>query len=195
MAMNTAHLHDCTPATQTALRLLACLLMASLLGGCQSMQESRWLPDLWPWQNDNEPAPDPALPAKQQQAASLVAKGDLALTKDRLTVPANDNALLHYRQALALDPDNAQAQAGIKRVAKRYRKLARVAHDNGNSKQALKYLHQSENIVGVSHPANRKLHRELEDTAAGQNQRSLEHSLRKQYENEKGQREQAQGLP
>lgn len=193
--MNIAHIDDCTPARQTALRLLACWLMAILLGGCQSMESGSWMPDLWPWQNDHEPAPDPALLARQQQAIALVAQGDLALTKDRLTVPANDNALLHYRQALALDPANAQAQAGVKRVAKRYRKLARIAHDNGNSKQALKYLRQSETIVGADHPANRKLRRELQDTEAGQNQRSLEHSLRKQYEDEQGQREHTKGLP
>ncbi len=168
------------------LRLLSCLLLVTL-GGCSSWQPPSWLPSLSPWQQDEStpaPVPDPAIAAREQAVTDLIARGDLALTKDRLSVPASDNALLYYRQALELDPGNPRAQAGIRQVAKRFRKLARVAHGNGNIRQAEKYLREAEAISGRDNPANRKLRRELQHTPAGQDPRELGQPLREKLESE-----------
>lgn len=157
-------------------------LFVSLLNGCESLQ-TNWKLERWFWQQDEkqeQPYAQVATPTKAVD--DLVARGNIAFTKDRLSVPTDDNALMYYRKALDLDPTSSEAQAGIKQVCKRYRTLARIAHDNGDGKQAQKYLHQSEIILGFDHPANRKLRSELQETPEGQHQRGLDQSFREKYQ-------------
>lgn len=156
------------------------LMAASLLAGCQWLSQPDWMPDHWPWQ-DEEVQPDPVAVARQQNIDALIAKGNLAFTKDRLSVPANDNALMYYREVLKMDPGNQEAERGLIHVSKRFRKLARIAHDNGNGAQARKYLAQAESVSGADDPANQKLRRKLQSTPQGQNQRALDGSLQEQY--------------
>jgi hypothetical protein len=165
-----------------ALRLV--FLMAMLpLAGCQWISQQDWLPD-WAGQ-DKEIRQDPAALARQQSIDSLIAKGNLAFTKDRLSIPANDNALMYYREALRIDPDNEDAQNGLHKISKRFRKLSRIAHGNGDNKQAFKYLHQAESISGFNTPGNQKLRRELQETPAGQDQRALDQSLQEKFKAQK----------
>jgi serine/threonine protein kinase len=61
---------------------------------------------------------------KAQQIAALLASAEEALAEDRLTSPPDDNALSIYKSVLAMDPQNASADAGIRRIAERHVELA-----------------------------------------------------------------------
>lgn len=167
------------------------LIATSMLTGCQWLPMSdgsseHWslLPDSWPWQQESATLDSKEL-VKRQNIAVLKSKAELAFTKDRLSVPANDNAVMYYREILKLDANNQEALDGLKSVSKRYRKLAIVAHENGNGSQARKYLGMAESISGVNHKANQKLRKTLQTTPQGQNQRALDQPLQEEYKTQK----------
>ena len=56
-----------------------------------------------------------------------LARAKTLLQADKLTLPAEDNALLRYQQVLSLAPDNAEAIRGVAAIAERYRQLAESA--------------------------------------------------------------------
>jgi tetratricopeptide (TPR) repeat protein len=58
-----------------------------------------------------------AAEAQAVHVAAEIAAGKAAFSRQALTVPADDNALAHYREALSVQPDNAQAQAGMVEIA------------------------------------------------------------------------------
>ena len=174
-----------------AAKQLIFLTVLTLLAGCQWMPDLKnWMPTHCPW-HDEEKTQDP----RQQAINDLIAKGDLAFTKDRLGVPANDNALMYYRQALKMDPSSEEARDGLTHVSKRFRKLARTAHDNGDSSLALKYLKLAESVSGTEDPSNQKLRRRLQATPAGQDPQALGRSLRERYAAKKKLFEENQNLP
>ena len=61
---------------------------------------------------------------KAQEIAALLASAEEALAADHLTSPPDDNALSIYKSVLAMDPNNANADAGIRRIAERHVELA-----------------------------------------------------------------------
>ncbi len=188
--MNAAHSNRINMKPVAAKRLIF-LTVLTLLAGCQWMPESEnWMPTHWPW-HDEEKQQDP----RQQAINDLIAKGDLAFTKDRLSVPANDNAVMYYRQALKMDPGSEKAISGLTHVSKRFRRLARTAHDNGESNLALKYLKLAESVSGKEDPSNQKLRRKLQATPAGQDPQALGRSLRERYTTQKNLFEENQNLP
>jgi len=174
-----------------AVSRLIFLTLLTLLAGCQWMPESEnWIPEHWPWSDKEKPQD-----ARQQAIHNLIAKGNLAFTKDRLSVPANDNAVMYYRQALKMDPGSEEARDGLTHVSKRFRKLARTAHDNGDKSLALKYLKLAESVSGTEDPSNQKLRRKLQATPAGQDPQALGRSLRERYTTENNLFEENQTLP
>jgi len=56
--------------------------------------------------------------------AALLGAAQEAFEANRLTAPANDNALASFKSVQSIDPDNAEADAGIQRIAERYVQLA-----------------------------------------------------------------------
>lgn len=58
----------------------------------------------------------PAADAATVKAASELAAGNAALARHDLAPPAPDDALTHYRQVLAVQPANAEAQAGLQKI-------------------------------------------------------------------------------
>jgi hypothetical protein len=56
--------------------------------------------------------------------AALLGAAQEAFEANRLTAPANDNALASFKSVQTIDPDNAEADAGIQRIAERYVQLA-----------------------------------------------------------------------
>ena len=166
------------------LRRVILVIASIMLAGCQWLPQAQTDHWYWPWQEQGLSHTAGSL-AQQQTINNLIAKGNLAFVKDRLSVPANDNAVMYYQAALKLDPGNTEAEEGLVSVGKRYRKLARTAHDNGNGKQAYKYLELAESISGKDAPANRKLRRQLQATPEGQNQRALDRSLQEEYKTQK----------
>ena len=55
-------------------------------------------------------------PTTAEQIADQLARGQIAYATGRLADPRGDNALEYYRAVLALQPDHADAQAGVTRV-------------------------------------------------------------------------------
>jgi TonB family protein len=74
------------------------------------------------WQTRRN-APEPVAPQRQvgtltqqEQIADYLARGQMAIVTDRLVEPRGNNALEYFRAVLALQPDNADARAGLLRV-------------------------------------------------------------------------------
>lgn len=58
--------------------------------------------------------------ARRQSAADIDSElqaANAALSRKALITPADDNALLHYRRVLALQPENARARRGVESIA------------------------------------------------------------------------------
>jgi len=76
---------------------------------------------------------------RQQDSAALdtaLQQGDDALRAGRIDGPGDDTALAHYKAALALAPDNPQAEAGLGKVAQALTVQANAAMDAGDAAQA-----------------------------------------------------------
>ncbi|MBA2591258.1 MAG: hypothetical protein H0U97_02955, partial [Gammaproteobacteria bacterium] len=65
-----------------------------------------------------------ALAAREGKIEDLVEKATRAIAQDRLTAPANDNAVKHVRDLVSLDPGNLEAQGLATGVRDRYIALA-----------------------------------------------------------------------
>ena len=65
-----------------------------------------------------------ALAAREGKIEDLVEKATRAIAQNRLTAPANDNAVKHVRDLLGLDPGNLEAQGLAAGVRDRYIALA-----------------------------------------------------------------------
>lgn len=75
----------------------------------------------------------------EHEVSDLLAKAEQALSKNLLTVPAGDNAYAYYRAALARDPGNTEARAGMGRILHRYRQLARQRLNRGDLRGARRF--------------------------------------------------------
>lgn len=115
----------------------------------------------------------PSLRALQAQArkqdsgvleAALKAGQD-ALRAGRITGSGDDTALAHFQAALKLDPDNAQARAGLGDVAEALTVQANAALDAGDTTQAAALLAQAAALAPKSADLA-AAHARLEHTAA-----------------------------
>jgi hypothetical protein len=86
------------------------------------------------------PSPAPVPESREARIARLLGRARQSLERDRLLVPAGDNASLYYNRVLALDPDNRAALDGIDRIAGRYAELASYASWQQDSGKARLYL-------------------------------------------------------
>jgi serine/threonine-protein kinase PpkA len=78
---------------------------------------------------------------QHQEVQRLLAEAERQLKASHLTQPKHDNAYASYRQVLELEPDNAEAQAGLAQIATRYEQIAREherASDLQKSLEAIK---------------------------------------------------------
>lgn len=100
----------------------------------------------------------PALRALQAQtrkqdnnalAAELKA-GQEALRAGRMAGTGDDSALAHFQAVLKLDPDNAQAHAGLGNVAQALTVQANAAIDAGDNAQAAHLLEQARQLAPKS---------------------------------------------
>jgi tetratricopeptide (TPR) repeat protein len=85
-----------------------------------------------------------SLSALQAQArgtlTDAINQGNDALRAGRVAGDGNDTALAHYKAALAIDPNNAQAKAGLGQVAEALIVQANAAIDSGDTDQAKQLL-------------------------------------------------------
>jgi len=71
----------------------------------------------------------------QEQIADYLARGQMAIVTDRLTAPRGNNAVEYFRSVLELQPDNADAQAGLLRVGAALEARVVAALQAGNPAQ------------------------------------------------------------
>jgi general secretion pathway protein A len=71
-----------------------------------------------------------------EEVAALLNLAKTAMAENKLTVPSDDNAYTHYQAALKLDPENAEAKAGIQRIVRSYGQLANKQLSRGDRKTA-----------------------------------------------------------
>jgi hypothetical protein len=114
--------------------------------------------------------PTPAMPEEPPADALSRAAGDperllnlaeryvaIGMTQSgrRLSAPPGDNALDIYLQVLSLDPQNAEARAGLQRIGAFFESKAKAAYDRGAWNFALVLAEQGLQ----ADPANRELQR------------------------------------
>ena len=81
---------------------------------------------------------------QQQKIETLLAAASTAMNENRLRTPPGANALAIYRTVLTLDPANARARNGIKRITQVYLDEARDAlaqNQLGRAAQELSLIH------------------------------------------------------
>lgn len=91
--------------------------------------------------------------AQQQDHGALdqaIAQGEAALRAGRFTGAGDDTALAHFKAALALDPTNVQAHAGLGQVAQALVVQANAALDADDTAQAATLLDQAEALAPKS---------------------------------------------
>ncbi len=97
----------------------------------------------------------------------LLQKGQRQLASLKLTVPAGDNAYDTFMRVLALDPGNAEAEAGLDAIAERYLNIATASKERFNFSHALKMANRGLQ-VRPDNPALRNLADELTVMASSQ---------------------------
>lgn len=85
---------------------------------------------------------------------------ETAIAALRLTTPAENNAYRHYQAVLALDPENAEAEAGIQRIVDLYVWLIEKAIAERRFRRAAIYLARAE-AVSPNAPSLQKVRTEL----------------------------------
>lgn len=78
--------------------------------------------------------------SREEKVSRLLLLASESLRKNRLLIPADNNAYAYYLQVKALDPDNAAAARGMDRIAARYTLLAEQALDRDDIKMANRYI-------------------------------------------------------
>ncbi len=74
------------------------------------------------------------------RAAQAVQRGETRLAEGKVAEPAKDSALSAFREALAIEPGNAAAKAGLHRIAMISLGLAKAAREEGRMDEAKKQL-------------------------------------------------------
>lgn len=85
--------------------------------------------------------------AELRQLDAYLAQGTQAMKRGRLQRPEGDNALHYFRQALAIDADNARAHAGIAQLIDEYIRLARAGIIDSDYSGAHYYVDSGLNIA------------------------------------------------
>jgi len=92
-----------------------------------------------------------SLSALQAQSSSALTdainQGNDALRAGRIDGDGNDTALAHFKAALAIDPNNAQAKAGLGQVAQALVVQANAAIDAGDTDHARQLLDQADALA------------------------------------------------
>ncbi len=130
-------------------------LMALVLSACESTPRSGELgveaeavepDDGLPEEVSSSSITEPGGPAPSVTSITvrnLLQAADTALTVDQLTTPDEDNAYDRYRAVLMLAPGNAEAQAGIDEISRRYHVLIENALVARNWAQADVFLERA----------------------------------------------------
>ena len=92
-----------------------------------------------------KPTP-PAIIEPDPRVDQLLNQAELALLRQRLTTPVDDNAYLRYLQVLAIDPDNLEAEAGLARIVEIYLSWASEAIQREDFRRAENMLNKAGSV-------------------------------------------------
>lgn len=98
--------------------------------------------------------------APEQVAQALLWLGRHCLNELKLTEPARDNAYYYFSRMLQLDPNNADARAGMQDIAARFAMLAEQAIAEDHFEQARSYI-----ALGLQVDGNNRRLKEMSDIA------------------------------
>ena len=87
--------------------------------------------------SENTLAQESASPAVR---GALIWLGKQCLEEFKLTYPSKDNAYYYFSKLLEVEPDNAEAQQGIKMIAERYAILAEKSMAENDYQKSLTYI-------------------------------------------------------
>jgi serine/threonine-protein kinase PpkA len=122
---------------------------------------------------------------RQREVAKLLAQAERQLKASQLIEPANDNAYASYRKVLKLEPDNAQAKAGLGHIAEQFEQSARQRQAEGSFQESLAAIKQGLQVI----PGHTGL-----QALRAQVQAQIDAQTRQQAEQERRRREVAQLL-
>lgn len=83
---------------------------------------------------------------QQEEIARLLREAGERIEQFKLTSPKDDNAYDRYLQVLAIDLENAEAKAGIKKISDRYIALAYSAIERKEFDRARLYINKAEEL-------------------------------------------------
>jgi len=125
----------------------------------ESVPENTVTSELDTENNNQQTAVDQSISETKVDAPMIkahLAAAENALKRDRLTTPPKDNALEYYQMILAMEPDNADALAGLQKIVDRYIQLIRRAQTNGKPNRVKLYLQRAESVL-PNDPALQKI--------------------------------------
>ncbi|MEO0368689.1 MAG: tetratricopeptide repeat protein [Pseudomonadota bacterium] len=86
----------------------------------------------------------------QQQTTDLLQRASTAFAAEDYILPAQNNALFYYQEALKISPDNEEAASGVKSIADQYIALANTSALQGEYDAASGYL-ATVSVIDPSH--------------------------------------------
>lgn len=95
---------------------------------------------------------DETVSVSENSIAQQLALAEQCFAVDRLTTPADDNALAHYEAVLVMEPDQEQALEGIERIVQRYVELAEIAEVEHNPVRVERY-HRRAKALAEQYPS------------------------------------------
>ncbi|MCP5245131.1 MAG: hypothetical protein H6937_03885 [Burkholderiales bacterium] len=96
----------------------------------------------------------PVHAATSSKISQHLAAAEKAIKALRMTTPAGDNAYEHYQSVLAIDPNNAEARAGIEKMVDMYVHFSEKAITDNQLNTARVYLRRAENLLPGSPKLN-----------------------------------------
>jgi len=104
----------------------------------------------------------PAKPTHEGSIKGYLAAAKKAMKEVRFTTPSGDNAYKYYQMVLVMEPDNAEALAGLQKIVDRYARFIQKSRAEGKLDTAKRALQKAETVL----PNDPKLHRIHAELAA-----------------------------
>lgn len=104
-------------------------------------------------QEASKPVAEPKVSPRMEKPIDRVAIKKHLLAAERsmkagnLTTPAKDNAHKHYRAALAIEPNNAEARDGLQKIVNRYIQFIEKASAERSRERVMLYLQRAESVL------------------------------------------------
>ncbi len=102
----------------------------------------------------------PEKPTGEGPIKGYLAAAKKAMKALRLTTPSRDNAYKYYQMVLAIDPDNAEALAGLQKIVDRYVGFIQKSKAEGKINLAKRTLKKAESVL-PDDPGLQSIHAEL----------------------------------